>query len=94
MIFFNYPRLGIPKSRGVKSFYIWGGVLFEKHGILKLRAVRPITFFWLEGGGLLGVWWCKFDIKVEMDSDSNSISSKIRYFSKDFEHIIDQFLVI
>ena len=70
-------------------------MLFEKHGILKLRAVRPITFFWLEGGGgVLGVDQGKFDIKVEMDSDSNSISSKIWYFSKDFEHIIDQILVI
>ena len=49
--FFNYPRLGIPKSRGVKSFYIWGGVLFEKHGILKLRAVRPIYVFLARRGG-------------------------------------------
>ena len=69
-------------------------MLFEKHGILNLRAMRPITIFWLEGGGALRRVGGKFDIKVEMHSDSNSISSKIRYFTKDFEHIIEQFLVI
>ena len=42
-----------------------GGGLFEKHGILNLRAMRPITIFWLEGGGALRRVGGKFDIKVE-----------------------------